>query len=92
MFTMLGSSIGAFLAAKRSHFAILAICIALILRKRTTNDELLRALGMLCCGKDGKALLHGSELALPGDGAPQRAGKPAPKELKCLPETCEADE
>ena len=94
MFTMLGSSIGAFLAAKRSHFAILAICTALALRKKTTNEELLRALGMLCGGNDGKALLDGSgpKASAPGKRGPQRAGKPASKALKCLPERCEADE
>jgi hypothetical protein len=91
---MLGSSIGAFLAAKRSHFAILAICTALALRKETTNDDLLRALSMLCGGKDGKALLDGSgpEAGAPGRRGPQRAGKPASKNLQCMPEKCEADE
>ena len=70
MFTMLGSSIGAFLAAKRSHFAILAICAALILRSRTTNDELLTALGMLCGGKDqGRGPMRaGRRRALPAAG------------------------
>jgi hypothetical protein len=93
MFTLLGSSIGAFLAAKRSHFAILAICTALALRKGTTNDELLRALGMLCGSKDWKGLPDGDRPSegAPGRRGPQRAGRLASKALKSLPERCEAD-
>jgi hypothetical protein len=42
---------------------------------------------------DGKALLDGREpkASAPGRRGPQRAGKPASKALKSLPERCEAD-
>jgi hypothetical protein len=61
MFTILGSSIGAFFAAKRSHFAVLVICVALIFRGATT-DELLTALATVCGSKNQKTRLDGSKL------------------------------
>ena len=68
MLGILGSSMGAFFAAKRSHFAVLAICIALILEKATTKVDLLIALDKLCgkplapckkCKKRGKRKAKG---------------------------------
>jgi hypothetical protein len=47
MLKILGSSVGALFAAKRSHFAILVICLALIFRG-ASNTELLKALEMVC--------------------------------------------
>ena len=46
MVTIITSILGAFFAAKRSHFAILIIILALVSR-RASNKELLKALAML---------------------------------------------
>ena len=49
MLKLLASSFVAFLAAKKSHVAILVVCVALVL-KGSTTEELIRVLSALCRG------------------------------------------
>ena len=49
MLKLLASSFVAFLAAKKSHLAILVVCVALVF-KGSTTEELIRVLSALCSG------------------------------------------